>query len=199
MLEMSESKMRILQAALDLFSKNGVEATSVGMIADQVGIRKASLYSHFDSKQDIFDTLFTYVTERYEENSYFTNFRELAVSTDVERIITQVKGQLAFSLHDPVISKTRRMLTIEQFRMEDVSREQERRTYGDIVRCYAAYVRTWMDSGLLRRGDAELLAEEFVSPISMQLFRVDRDPALEEEAIRLIEKHIRHFFTVYGK
>lgn len=35
------TKQRILDAALDLFSSQGFEATSVSQIADEVGIRKA--------------------------------------------------------------------------------------------------------------------------------------------------------------
>lgn len=35
------TKQRILDAALDLFSTQGFEATSVSQIADEVGIRKA--------------------------------------------------------------------------------------------------------------------------------------------------------------
>ncbi len=199
MVELSESKKRILQAALELFSHNGVEATSVGMIADRVGIRKASLYSHFDSKQDIFDTLNTIADEYYEKRSYIPHYKELAVSSNVECIIQQVKEELTFVMHDDFISKTRRMLTIEQFRMEDLGRAQEQRTYKDIMDCYSALIRAWMDSGLIRRDDVQLLAMEFVSPISMQMFRVDRNPAVEAEAMTLIEKHIRHFFSVYGK
>lgn len=63
---MSPSKRRILDEALKLFSVNGYEATSIGMIADAVGIRKASLYSHYKSKQDILDTLIEEINERYE-------------------------------------------------------------------------------------------------------------------------------------
>ena len=52
------TKREILDAALELFSVQGYGATSVSQIADAVGIRKASLYSHFSSKQEILDTLF---------------------------------------------------------------------------------------------------------------------------------------------
>ena len=56
-MEKQKTKQRILDAALELFSTQGFEATSIAQIADAVGVRKASLYSHFDSKQDILDRL----------------------------------------------------------------------------------------------------------------------------------------------
>ena len=51
------TKQEILEASLELFSVQGFEATSISQIADAVGIRKASLYSHFESKQEILGTL----------------------------------------------------------------------------------------------------------------------------------------------
>ena len=57
MAEKRNTKREILNAALDLFSVHGYEATSTAQIADAVGIRKASLYSHFSSKQEILDEL----------------------------------------------------------------------------------------------------------------------------------------------
>ena len=44
---------RILDAALALFAEKGYDATSMREIAEQLGITKAALYYHFDSKADI--------------------------------------------------------------------------------------------------------------------------------------------------
>ena len=56
-MEKGNTKNEILEAALNLFSTQGYEATSILQIAEAVGIRKASLYSHFTSKQEILDVL----------------------------------------------------------------------------------------------------------------------------------------------
>ena len=65
------TKQEILEASLELFSVQGFEATSISQIADAVGIRKASLYSHFESKQEILDTLVKQVLQQYENHSIF--------------------------------------------------------------------------------------------------------------------------------
>ena len=70
-MEMSPSKQKILEEALRLFSTNGYEATSIRQITDTVGIRKASLYSHFQSKREILDTLIADLTKFYEEKLLF--------------------------------------------------------------------------------------------------------------------------------
>ena len=48
------TKERIKQIALALFSKRGYYGTSMSDIADAVGIVKASLYSHYSGKDDLF-------------------------------------------------------------------------------------------------------------------------------------------------
>ena len=45
MVEQGSTKKAILDKALDLFSVQGYEATSIAQIANAVGIRKASMYS----------------------------------------------------------------------------------------------------------------------------------------------------------
>ena len=49
------TKSRILDASLTLFSEKGYHAVSVAEIADAVGIKAPSLYKHYKSKRDIFN------------------------------------------------------------------------------------------------------------------------------------------------
>ena len=70
-MEKGSTREQILEAALDLFAVNGYEATSISQLADAVGIRKASLYSHFANKQDILDTVVETVLKGYADHSIF--------------------------------------------------------------------------------------------------------------------------------
>lgn len=54
----ADTRRRAQQAALDLFTRQGYEATSLREIADELGINKASLYHHFASKEAILQSLF---------------------------------------------------------------------------------------------------------------------------------------------
>ena len=51
------AREEILDAAAELFSKIGYAGTSTRRIADAVGMRQASLYHHFATKDDILDAL----------------------------------------------------------------------------------------------------------------------------------------------
>ncbi|MGO9856602.1 MAG: TetR/AcrR family transcriptional regulator [Acidimicrobiales bacterium] len=49
----SSTRERILDIALDLFIEQGFDGTSLREIAEQLGVTKAALYYHFESKDDI--------------------------------------------------------------------------------------------------------------------------------------------------
>ncbi len=49
----SEIKNRIIETASILFYRNGYNATGINQIISEAGIAKATLYSHFKSKEDV--------------------------------------------------------------------------------------------------------------------------------------------------
>ena len=53
----NDTKRRIIDKALELFSTRGYDSVSVGEIAKAVGIKAPSLYNHFSGKQAIFDAI----------------------------------------------------------------------------------------------------------------------------------------------
>ena len=66
-MKQEDTKQRILEKALELFSNRGYDAVSVGEIASAVGIKAASLYNHYSGKQAIFDAIVEKSVERYEK------------------------------------------------------------------------------------------------------------------------------------
>ncbi len=55
----------ILDKALELFTEKGYDAASMDDIAKAVGIRKASLYAHFEGKERIFLEIYHGILEEY--------------------------------------------------------------------------------------------------------------------------------------
>ncbi|WP_432180507.1 TetR/AcrR family transcriptional regulator [Streptomyces sp. NBC_00063] len=54
-----DTKAEIRKVAIELFTEQGYEATSLREIAERLDITKAALYYHFSSKEDIVRSLFT--------------------------------------------------------------------------------------------------------------------------------------------
>ncbi len=52
-----DTRQRILQIALELFTLQGFDGTSLQQIADRLGVTKAALYYHFKSKDDLLDSV----------------------------------------------------------------------------------------------------------------------------------------------
>lgn len=61
----TDTKERILQAALEVFSCHGFEGARMEKIASEVGINKSSLYFYFKSKEEIFHELFQMIIKKY--------------------------------------------------------------------------------------------------------------------------------------
>ena len=205
-MEKTNTKEQILDVALELFSVRGYEATSISQIAEAVGIRKASLYSHYDGKQAILDALVEKIIDEYSRHSMFTKadwddpyFTKDKQNMTAEEAAAQVKGQIRYILHDPKVSRARKMLVIEQFANPELSRMQTQRNYTDVMSYHTGMMHFLMKNGTLKSGDAELMAAEYCLPISVWLNLCDREPEREAEVMALIEKHILHFFEMHKK
>lgn len=60
------TKEKIFEVSLDLFSKKGYDSVSLREIAEDVGIKKSSIYSHYSSKEAILMDIFDYFTGRFD-------------------------------------------------------------------------------------------------------------------------------------
>ena len=200
-MEKGNTKQEIIEAALDLFSAQGFEATSVSQIADAVGIRKASLYSHFESKQAILDAIVKDVLEQYGEHSIFAgadweqDTGDLPMTTDAA--VQMIQGQIRYILHDTSISRARKMLVIEQFRNPELAKLQTKQNYSDVLWYFTGLVKQLIRQGVLAEDDPEIMAAQLCLPISVWINLCDREPDLEQGVMELVEKHIRQFFRLY--
>ena len=202
-MEQGNTKQEILEASLDLFSVQGFEATSLSRIAGAVGIRKASLYSHFENKQAILDALVQDILEQYAEHSIFTNTDwDASAHTKDSRTLTpdaaaqMILGQIRYILHDPHISKARKMLVVEQFQNPELAKLQTRQNYTDVMQYFTGMMQHLIRQGVLRDEDPGMMAAQLCLPISVWINLCDREPEREAEIMELIGKHIRQFFRL---
>ena len=200
-MDRGNTKQEILKASLELFSVQGFEATSISQIADAVGIRKASLYSHFDSKQAILDAIVKQVLQQYGEHSIFAreNWEKDAgnLPLTADEAVRMIQGQLRYILHDPAISRARKMLVIEQFQNPELAKLQTKQNYSDVLGYFTGLMKQLIRQGVLAEDDPEIMAAQFCLPISTWISLCDREPEREPEVMDLVEKHIRQFFKVY--
>ena len=123
------TKQRIMTEAVKLFSKEGYEAVSVDQIAKAVGIKAPSLYKHYKNKRDIFDSILQVMEQRDGENAIACSLPEGAAEampeayerSSIEDLITFSKQQFRYWTEDEFASSFRKMLTLEQYRSEEMN------------------------------------------------------------------------------
>ena len=64
-----DTKERILEAALDMFSKKGYEGTNIRELAASLGLVKSGIYKHYESKEAVWnaplDRMIAYYGEHF--------------------------------------------------------------------------------------------------------------------------------------
>ena len=202
-MERGNTKQEIMDVSLELFSVQGFEATSISQIAGAVGIRKASLYSHFESKQAILDGIVREVLEQYAEHSIFarTDWEKDAGNLPLtsDQAVGMIQGQIRYILHDPAISRARKMLVIEQFQNPELAKLQTKQNYSDVLGYFTGLIKCLIQKGVLAEDDPEIMAAQFCLPISVWINLCDREPERETEVMELVDKHIRQFFRLYQR
>lgn len=74
----NDRKEEIVLAALELAAEKGLANVSMSMIADKIGIKKPSIYKHFDSKDEIVEAMYQYLRKQAKEKA---NIKPIDYST----------------------------------------------------------------------------------------------------------------------
>jgi AcrR family transcriptional regulator len=114
---------RILDVALDLFTEQGFDGTSLRQIAEKLGVTKAALYYHFESKDDILMALHMRLHE----------FGKVALSKmQDEPVSLEQWGKLLDEVLDQLLAQRkiflmheRNQAAIEKLHREDHDQEHE--------------------------------------------------------------------------
>jgi AcrR family transcriptional regulator len=86
---MNKTKRRIFKTAIKLFSEKGFDNASIEEITAVSGVAKGSLYYHFETKEEIFDTLLD-SGFKLLENSCEIKFRHRETAEEKLKAIIQI-------------------------------------------------------------------------------------------------------------
>ena len=199
-----DTKQRILDKALELFSAQGYDAVSMGQIAAAVGIKAPSLYNHFPGKQAIFDALVASTAAQYEADTDKLDIhvqnaaQDIPVFTEIteDALFEKVRQIFEYSLHNETISRFRRMMSIEQFRSPELAALYSARYVERVVRYHAGIFRAPLAAGEIAAEEPEALAMLYVAPVLTLIGVCDRQPEREGECLQKLRTHVRLFFRM---
>ena len=138
---------QILKEATRLFAERGYDGTSVQQIADAVGIRKPSLLYHFNSKDELRDSVFEEILEHWN-----AKLPSLLLQASQDRFDATMKSLCDFFLEDPDRARV--------FLREILDRPEPMREL------LQTFVRPWV----------ELVADQLARAKKRGLVRPDTDP-----------------------
>lgn len=189
------TKDRITEAALRLFSEKGYLGASLSDIAKQVGISKAALYKHFASKQEILDCIVARMDELDSERSrrFSMPGNELGGAAaykeiPVEKIRAYSKAQFLHWTEEEFPSRFRRMLTLEQYRDPGMAELYQTYLAGGPVEYMASVFGEITGS----EDAARQLALEFYGPMFL-LYGLSDGGMSKAQAMELLDGHVSRF------
>ena len=192
-----DTKERILAAALEMFSQNGYAGTNIRELTASLGLVKSSMYKHFESKEDIWNTLLDEMIAYYD--NHFGSPQHLPpVPDSLDDLVAMTLHMVDFTVHDERIIMTRKLLTIEQFRDQRARDLATRHFLTGLKEMFTPVFAGMMDKGLLRREDHAMLAFAYTTPISALIHLCDREPERTDEVMVQVEAFSRHFIKTYG-
>ena len=192
-----DTRERILAAALEMFSQNGFAGTNIRELSASLGMGKSSLYRHFESKEAIWNALLDEMIAYYDAR--FGSSEHLPpVPESLEGLVQMTMHMADFTIHDEKIVKTRKLLSIEQYRDERAKALASKHFLTGLTDMFTQLFSAMMERGLLRRDDANMLAFAYTAPISALIHLCDREPERTAEAMAQIEAFSRHFIKTYG-
>lgn len=203
------TKERITEEALTLFAEKGYKGTSVKNIADAAGIKDASLYNHFKSKQEIFDAIVTLISEHIsdlsdelglpDDNGSFDDAAAFYAQLDTAGIKELARKSFVFYLTDPYISKFWRIASMEQYQNERVY-DMFRHIFIDSAITYQTMLfDVLMKAGVFEKHDPEAAAVNFYAPIFLLLTRFSNHQEDVDKALNLLDKQVDEFIRIYQR
>ena len=191
------TKDRILNESLVMFAEHGYKGTNLRDLAARLDLSKSALYKHYDSKEAIWHALLDKMEAYYALRlGSMDNLPETPDSWDA--FIQMAMGMIRFTVHDPQIILTRKLLTTEQFHDARVCKLATKHFLEWTANIYAKVFEGMMNKGLLKKGDPAMLAFSFTAPISALIHLCDREPDRHDEAFVRMEAFVRYFISSHA-
>lgn len=116
----TQTKYKIFDTALDLFSKKGYDSVSVRTIASEVGIKESSIYNHYSSKKDILMSILNYFEEYFKGNPLDDeNIRKL-LEENPEEFYHQGSEMFKQQIFEEKILKIMKLIFVQMYQIDEV-------------------------------------------------------------------------------
>lgn len=193
------TRERILEAAIDLFAEKGYADITVREIARAVNIKASSLYKHFESKEEILESIFDLFKGKMRQTEFSKEQIEKYIrSVCPERYLYEAFELFRQVMWSPVTVKIAKIITLEQQRNQSVRQFFVEELIEKPTRTLQYAFELMMERDAMKHKDARVLAQEYTAYIIYLYFEqnfLKECPDLTEIE-RKMKQH-NDFFTRY--
>ena len=194
----SDTKERILITALKMFSEKGYEGTNLRELLAELGFTKATFYKHYESKEELWNTVIDEMCTYYEE--HFGSIRNMPpIPQNTNELKKLTLKMLDFTMRDEKIIMTRKLLLTEQFHDNRICELATEHFNIELESMFTVVFEGMMKNGSLKKDDPAMLAFAYISPISSLIQLCDREPDRYQAVMKKIKGFVDHFISEYGK
>lgn len=187
------TKEKIMQSARTRFAREGYEGLSLAAVAEDVGIRKASLYAHIDGKEQLFKQVVTDMANRYEE-AWQQTCEDTKDRPPLERIESIVQMLTSFFSDHETWMLTKRMLLVPPPEFRDYIEEVIGKVETELKRFEKEQFRLAMERGDLPSQPLDELYAAyycFLDGALLSLFTFEDEREMRQQAaFRIFKKGV---------
>ncbi len=194
-------KSKILDAAVDEFSRHGFRQASVNRMVERIGIAKGSLFQYFGSKEGLFHVIFNYAVELVRQSLRQVN-KDTSGADFFERIKESMLAGIRFIERHPRVYRIYlKMIFQEDFPLRAEFLQQ--------VHLFSAeYLRPVVEAGIARgdlRADTDIEMAVFMLDALMDRFLqaycvpfLDAGAGIYEAPRDELERKVDEFIKLLG-
>lgn len=156
------NKQKIFEISIELFSKFGYDGVSIRQIASNVGIKESSIYNHYNSKEEIMDSILTYYIERMLSEDIPIDDASANLDVSFDHFYQAGLNAFAMQLKDEKMSKITRIILIESYHNERINDFLKKSILEDAIKGWIILFDLMKSKKLIREdADSLQLAESF--------------------------------------
>lgn len=197
------TKERIRDRALDLFSGKGYDHVTMRDIGNEVGISESSIYNHYESKEEILESIIHSLIERSENVSRSIPLEEFTMLVEPKTLVLKGITSMMQILKVPYIRKTLRLMVIEVYKNNTCQKFFKETYIAPSINYWTELFEKLMNGNHIRHCNPRQLAREFFYHCLFLMFEsfllnYDSKPhdVLVNELLQDVTRHVDFLFKM---
>jgi len=157
----SDTRVRLLAAALELFARNGFEATTMRDLAAFCGIKAPAIYNHFASKEVVLGQALLWAMQDFNAAVLASDDVAVGNGSAVDRLRRILARHLNYQIENPMIARAFDVLSANDV-LARLGESEERAAVIDQLKLYLRIVSTLVGE-ILERQDPPRPSTRIVS------------------------------------